>query len=180
MPGFYDENDDFEDESGSSPKDLRAALAKANKALKAKEAELAERDTKIAELSNAVKSTSLRDRLADAGIDPKYATRAERDGVEPTDESVKQWIDENKDVYVFLNKPAAANADEAHEEQAGDLIDPDLEAGVRAGQQVESTGRTSGFKTAVEAVTAAKPDQFKSEAELLAFLGGLGALDAGD
>lgn len=174
MPGFYDENDDFEDESGSSPKDLRAALAKANKALKAKEAELAERDTQLADLAKKVKTVTLRDALSAAGVDPKYARFAERDEVDATPEAIAAWVDENKEVYAFLGKPAATATDDDEAQETEDEIDPDLAAGVLAGQQVEGTGRPSGSTNLIQQLEGIDTKSVQTREELEKLLAGMG------
>lgn len=162
--------------------DLRSLVKKLQKQLKAKDDELAERDSKIGELTKTVKATSLRDLLTDAKIDPKFARLAERDGVEPTAEAVKAWVDENKDFYSFT-PPAGAEAqpsaaDEVDEgQESEDEVDPELTEAIAQGQSLEANGRPSGSSTVVTALEQAQANlgQFKTEAELDEFLRSLGA-----
>lgn len=172
MSGYYDDNDDYDQEQ-SGPKALRDALEKAKRELaeakKALEAEVAAK----ADLEKKVKSSTLRDALTDAGIDPKYARFAERDGVEATPESVKKWVDESKDVYAFLAPKAQAR--EQEQDGPEDVVDPDLVAGIEAGQSAESGGQPRGSNSVIDTLAGADPSSFKSEAELYAYLQKLGA-----
>lgn len=179
MPGYdYDDFDDNGQEQ-SGPKALREALEKAKADLKARDAKLAEQENQIAELSKAVKSNTLRDALSDAGIDPKYARFAERDEVEPDVDSVKQWVEDNRDVYAFLAKAAAPQGEqvEGEQEQAppADEIDPELVAALQAGQGLESTGQPVGSSNIAELLAGTDPSKFNSEAEIDNLLRQLGA-----
>ena len=169
MSGYFD--DDEQDQNG--PKALRDALAKAKADLEQARKDLeAERATN-AELSTKVKSISLRDTLSAAGVDPQYARFAERDGVEASEDAVKKWVEENKAVYAFL-APKATSATEDNEEPV-DVIDPALEAGIAAGQQAEAGARPSGTATIIDTLNGTDLSQFKSEAEVDAYLRSLGA-----
>lgn len=173
MPaGYYDEDDDYGQEPSSGPKGLRSKLDAVEKEKKALEAQLAELTSQNADLAKQLKSTTLRDALSDAGVDPKYARFAERDEVEPNADAVRRWAEENKDVYAFLNTPAPAPADgEQGEEQAPeDELPEDIVAGVRAGEQAVNTGRPSGSATITDTLAGADLSKFGSEAEVDAFI----------
>lgn len=176
MPGYYDDDDNEYGQPQDGPKALREAHDKAIAKVKELEAKLAEQTKLNDEQAAKLKSTSFRDALADAGLDPKYARFAERDGVEPTAEDVKKWAEENKDVYAFL-APKSEPTREGDEEQVEfedvsgqDSLDPDYEAQMRAGQQAESTGRPSGSATVEQALASTDVSQFKTREELEKFL----------
>ena len=185
MPAYgYDEDDDY-GQTDNGPKALRDALKKAQDDLKARDAEIATLKEQAATLSKQVKSSTLRDALSDAGLDPKYARFAERDEVEPNVESVKKWADENKDVYAFLNKPAAEAPPGDDDGDAGDAgpedqIDPALAAQILAAQQLSSDGRPSGSTTIQDTLAAINLDQFKDGSEIDALIRSMGAPTPGD
>lgn len=172
---MYD--DDF-DEQPSGPKALRDARDAAVKKAEELQAELEKRDKTIAELSGKVKSSSLRDALQDAGVDPKYARFADRDGIEPTAEAVKTWVEENRDVYAFLNasQQSAPTEGEPGEqakqegEETGGEMDPDYVEQLRAGQAAASVGRTPGPTNIEQALEGANPASFQTEAEIDAYI----------
>jgi hypothetical protein len=173
--------DEFEtDDEGQTPGDLRNLVKKLQKQLKTVQGQLEEKDSTINELTNKVKATSLRDLLTEAKIDPKFARLAERDGVEPTAEAVKKWVDDNKDFYSFTPAAAASEQDDAGDDQGEgeeDHVDPDLVAAVAQGQATEGVGRPSGSSTVTETIrqAMANPGQFKSREDMIAFLKDLGA-----
>jgi hypothetical protein len=176
--GYEDDSDYGQDQNG--PKALRDALKKAQDDLKARDTEIASLKEQASTLSKQVKSTTLRQALQDAGVDPKYARFAERDEVEPDEAAVKKWVEDNREVYAFLNKPApgSQNPSDAGDAGTDDEIDPALADAIAAGQRLESNGRPGGSTSVLEALEGADPTSFKSEAELDAFLNGLGARSA--
>ena len=172
MSGYYDDSDDdYGQEQGPKAlrdqlKKLEAKLAEATKALETER-------TEKAELSKQVKSTSLRNALSDAGIDPKYARFAERDEVEADVEAVKRWVEENKDVYAFLNaKPAPQEQVDSDDEgdESEDEVPEELLNQLLAGQSLEQAGRPSGSRTIADVLQAVDVSKFKSEQELDDFL----------
>lgn len=177
---FWDENDDA---GNTGPKALRDQLDKLKAELKEQAKELEKAKSENAELVTKVKATTFRDALSDAGIDPKYARFAERDGVEPTAEAVKQWVEDNRDVYAFLQKSTAPSTDEVTDEEQGDevveedQIPEELAEAIRQGQATEGVGRPSGSSTVVKALEQAQAnlDQFKTEEEVDNYLRSLGA-----
>jgi len=175
MPGLYDEDDDYTD----GPKALRDALAKAKKELAERDSKIAELESSSADLAKKLKTTTLRDALSDAGVDPKYARFAERDEVDADVESVKKWAAENADVYAFLSKPAPAQRADDSDEDDSDGQEDQLPEGfvnqILAGQQVENSGRPSGSSTVLDALTKVDPAQFKTERELDDYIKSLGA-----
>jgi autotransporter translocation and assembly factor TamB len=139
--------EDFEDGTDTSPAGLRAALKKAKaEAKKANDrAEAAEKAA--AEATKVAKKSTLADLLKDAGIDPKFAARADRDGAEATAEGVKAWVEENKDFYTFTAPKAdegEKDAQQAQEDQgdapAADSLPPELVAAIQASQQLDASG----------------------------------------
>ena len=177
MPGYgYDEDDEYGQEQ-NAPKALRDALKKAQDELKARDATIAELEASASDLASRLKTTSLRDALTDAKVDPKYARFAERDGVDPTPEAVKKWVEDNKDVYAFLAPKQTEPADAEPAEQADEIPD-ELRQQLEAGSTLESAGRPGNSVTVMEALNAVKPEQFKTEAELDAYIRSLGAPSA--
>lgn len=169
-----------DDDDQPSPSDLRKQLAKAKRDLKAAQDALAEKDSTIADLTGKVKATSLRDALTEAGVDPKFAKIAERDGVEPTVDAVKKWREENDGIYAFTPVKAPEASEDAGDDEGDgheDPVDPELQAGIAAGQTLEGTGRPSGSITHSDALREARHDlgRFKTEAEVDAYLRSLGA-----
>lgn len=175
MPGY--DNDEFDDDYGNGPKALRDALKKAQDELKARDKELDALRQTNESLTKQVKTTTLRDALTDAGVDPKYARFAERDGVEADAEAVKKWVEESREVYAFLATKPATNEDPADESDQGgdDNVDPELMAQILAAQRVETSGRPSGSTTIESVLEGTDPSQFKSQADFNAFLAKLGA-----
>lgn len=173
MPGLYDDDDDYTD----GPKALRDALKKAQDELKARDAKIADLEKTNTDLATKVKTTTLREALQASGVDPKYARFAERDEVEATPESVKQWVDDNKDVYAFLAPKAESPADPTDDEGddgPGDEIDPELADAINAAQRVESSGRPSGSTNLIQQLEGIDINKVQTRAELEKLLGGLG------
>ena len=176
MPGLYDDDDDFEQ---SGPKPLRDQLDKLKEQLRQAQKDLDAERSSSADLAKKLKTTTLRDALSDAGVDPKYARFAERDEVDADVESVKKWAAENADVYAFLSKPAPAQRADDSDEDDSDGQEDQLPEGfvnqILAGQQVENSGRPSGSSTVLDALTKVDPAQFKTERELDDYIKSLGA-----
>lgn len=185
---FYDDTDDYGQEQSSGPKALRDKLAKEQKAREEAEAKLAEIVEQNKELAKKVQTSSLRDALTDAGIDPKYAKFAERDGVEPTEEKVREWVEEYSDVYAFLKKQpeqtaatdgAADDGSDEVSEHNVDALPEDLIAGLAQAQTLESAGRPSGSASIEDILTAVDPTKV-NETQIQQLLKQLGAPTAYD
>ena len=178
---------DFDNEYGndneqSGPKALRDQLEKLKSQLAEKDKELGSLREANTALETKVKSSTLRDAFADAGIDAKYARFAERDGVEPTKEAVEKWREENAEVYAFLaQKPAAeANASQGEQEEepqapVADNVSPAFAALLAQAQGLESSGHPSGSTDIVNALEGIDPNKVESREQLVELLGALGA-----
>ena len=128
---YYDDED-----QSNGPKALRELVDKLQKQVKEQEKALEAEKAEKATLSAQVKKASLADLLKKAGVDPKFATRADKDGADATEDGVKAWIEENKDFYNFgAVKPAEA------QEPAGEPnISPEMAAAITASQSLDSSG----------------------------------------
>lgn len=146
MSDYDNDFEDFEDGTDTSPAGLRAALKKAKREAAAEKKRADEAEAKFAEASKTVKKSTLADLLKDAGIDPKFAARADRDGAEATADGVKAWIEENKDFYTFTAPKADEGEKDAQQEQQdqGDAqasnLPPELVAAIQASQQLDASG----------------------------------------
>ena len=89
-----DEDDDFTQESNPN-NDLVKQLRKANKQ---KEKELAELKSQFENLSKAQRERAVKDVLEARGVNSKIAKFIPQD-LDPTEESLSKWIDENADVF---------------------------------------------------------------------------------
>jgi len=92
------EDDDFdtaEDTSANTNNDLVKQLRKANKQ---KEKELAELQAKMGELSKAQRERAIKDVLEARGVNKKIASFIPTD-LDPTEESLSKWLDDNGDVF---------------------------------------------------------------------------------
>lgn len=144
----YDKDfEDFEDGEDTSPAGLRKALAKAKREAAAEKKRADDAEAKAAEATKAVKKSTLADLLKDAGIDPKFAARADRDGAEATADGVKAWVEENKDFYQFT-APKAAEGEQSEEQEQQDQgeaqsdsgLAPELVQAIQASQQLDASG----------------------------------------
>ena len=90
-----DDDDDFTQESTNN--DLVKQLRKANKQ---KEKELAELKAQFEGLSKAQKERAIKDVLEARGVNAKIAKFIPQD-LDPTEESLSKWLDENADVFGF-------------------------------------------------------------------------------
>ena len=90
-----DEDDDFTQESPNN--DLVKQLRKANKQ---KEKELAELKSQFEGLSKAQRERAVKDVLDARGVNAKIAKFIPQD-LDPTDESLSKWLDDNADVFGF-------------------------------------------------------------------------------
>ena len=84
----YDDYDEENEDSGTSPKSLRAALNKANKIL-------AELKSQNEALTGQVNESRLASLLSTKKVSPSIQRWIKKDGVEPTAEAVDKWLAEN-------------------------------------------------------------------------------------
>ena len=94
------EDDDFdttEDTSAGTNNDLVKQLRKANKQ---KEKELAELQAKMGELSKAQRERAIKDVLEARGVNKKISSFIPQD-LDPTEESLSKWLDDNADVFGY-------------------------------------------------------------------------------
>lgn len=90
---YEDEDDDFTVESNDLVKQLR-------KAAKQKDKELQELRSQFESLSKANKERAIKDVLAARGVNEKIAKFIPQD-LDPTEESLSKWLEENGDVFGF-------------------------------------------------------------------------------
>ena len=106
---YEDDDDDFTQESNDLVKQLR-------KQLKAKEKEMAEFKSQFESLSKAQRERAVKDVLEARGVNGKVAKFIPQD-LDPTEESLSKWLEDNADVFGFQVEdkqpavdPATANA----------------------------------------------------------------------
>ena len=92
---YEDEDDDFTQESGNN--DLVKQL---RKAAKQKDKELAELRAQFENVSKAQRERNIKDVLESRGVNSKIAKFIPSD-LDPTEESLSKWLDENGDVFGF-------------------------------------------------------------------------------
>ncbi len=92
---YEDEDDDFTTESGNN--DLVKQL---RKAAKQKDKELAELRAQFGEVSKAQRERNIKDVLESRGVNSKIAKFIPSD-LDPTEESLSKWLDDNGDVFGF-------------------------------------------------------------------------------
>jgi hypothetical protein len=91
---YEDDDDDFTQESGN---DLVKQL---RKAAKQKDKELAELRAQFEGVSKAQRERNIKDVLESRGVNSKIAKFIPSD-LDPTEESLSKWLDENGDVFGF-------------------------------------------------------------------------------
>ena len=92
---YEDDDDDYTTPEVSN--DLVKQLRKANKQ---KEKELAEIKAQFENLNKAQRDRTVKDVLASRGVNSKIAKFIPSD-IDPTEESVSKWLEENADVFGF-------------------------------------------------------------------------------
>ena len=92
---YEDDDDDFTQESGNN--DLVKQL---RKAAKQKDKELQELREKFEGISKAQRERNIKDVLESRGVNSKIAKFIPSD-LDPTEESLSKWLDENGDVFGF-------------------------------------------------------------------------------
>lgn len=120
-----DDDDDFTQESPNN--DLVKQLRKANKQ---KEKELAELKAQFENISKAQKERAIKDVLEARGINSKIAKFIPQD-LDPTEESLSKWLDENGDVFGIQ----AADSNQP-------VVDPATAAAYRKMNNVTEQGMT--------------------------------------
>ena len=90
---YEDEDDDYTMESNDLVKQLR-------KATKQKDKELAELRAQFENLNKAQRERAVKDALESRGVSSKIAKFIPQD-IDPTEESLSKWLDENGDVFGF-------------------------------------------------------------------------------
>jgi hypothetical protein len=93
---YEDEDDDFTTESGQN-NDLVKQL---RKAAKQKDKELQELKAQFENLNKAQRERAIKDTLEARGVNSKIAKFIPSD-IDPTEESLSKWLDENGDVFGF-------------------------------------------------------------------------------
>ena len=93
----YDYEDDDDTESTYDSNDLVKQLRKANKQ---KEKELAELKSQFEGLSKAQRERAIKDTLEARGVNSKIAKFIPSD-IDPTEESLSKWLDDNGDVFGY-------------------------------------------------------------------------------
>lgn len=166
---------EYDDENTEGPKALREHAKKLEKqlaeSLKANEA----LQGQVTDLTVAVKKSSLTDLLKQAGVDPKFVVKADRDGVDATEDGVKAWIEENRDFYNF-GKPAEKDGAVGEEtEPTGEPTIPEgMEEGVRAGQGLDASGVSPSEVSVMSKLQSIDPSKLGSREELNAALAAAG------
>lgn len=96
---YEDEDDDIttSNDSGDLVKQLR-------KATKQKDKELAELRSQFENLNKAQRERAVKDALESRGVNSKIAKFIPAD-IDPTEESLSKWLDENGDVFGFQATP---------------------------------------------------------------------------
>ena len=97
MSNYDYEDDDDDITTSDNGNDLVKQLRKANKQ---KEKELSELQAKMSELSKAQRERAIKDTLEARGVNSKIAKFIPSD-IDPTEESLSKWLDENGDVFGF-------------------------------------------------------------------------------
>jgi len=168
-----DYNDDYDDQS-NGPKALRELVEKLQKQVKDQEKALEAEKAEKAELSAKVKKSSLADLLKQAGVDPKFAARADRDGADASADGVKAWIEENKDFYNFGAAKPAETVVEPVEQDGEPNVSAELSAALRASQALSESGVAPGEVDITQKIQSIPAGRRQSEAELLAELRSVG------
>jgi hypothetical protein len=95
---YEDDEDDFTQESGNN--DLVKQL---RKAAKQKDKELAELRAQFEGVSKAQRERNIKDVLESRGVNSKIAKFIPSD-LDPTEESLSKWLDDNGDVFGFATE----------------------------------------------------------------------------
>lgn len=94
---YEDDEDDYTSESNDLVKQLR-------KATKQKDKELQELRSQFESLNKAQRERAIKDTLESRGVNSKIAKFIPTD-IDPTEESLSKWLEENGDVFGFQATP---------------------------------------------------------------------------
>ena len=115
MSNYDYEDEDDNDSQESLSNDLVKQLRKANKQ---KEKELAELKAQFEGLSKAQRDRAIKDVLEARGVNKKISSFIPSD-IDPTEESLSKWLDDNADVFGIqapeTSKPAVDPATRSEE-----------------------------------------------------------------
>jgi hypothetical protein len=105
MSNFDYEDDDDDITTSDNGNDLVKQLRKANKQ---KEKELAELKSQFEGLSKAQRERAIKDTLEARGVNSKIAKFIPSD-IDPTEESLSKWLDDNGDVFGYQTTESNQN-----------------------------------------------------------------------
>ena len=118
----YEDDDEFTTDSNDLVKQLR-------KQLKAKEKEMAEFKSQFDNLSKAQRERAVKDVLEARGVNGKVAKFIPQD-LDPTEESLSKWLEDNADVFGFQvedkQPPAVDPAQAAAYKKINNAVDQGL------------------------------------------------------
>ena len=118
----YEDDEEFTTDSNDLVKQLR-------KQLKAKEKEMAEFKTQFDNLSKAQRERAVKDVLEARGVNGKVAKFIPQD-LDPTEESLSKWLEDNADVFGFQvedkSQPAVDPAQAAAYKKMNQAVDQGL------------------------------------------------------
>ena len=122
----YEDEDDNDSTQESLSNDLVKQLRKANKQ---KEKELAELKSQFENLSKAQRDRAIKDVLEARGVNKKISSFIPSD-IDPTEESLSKWLDENADVFGIqapeTSKPAVDPAQAAAYKKMNNAVEQGL------------------------------------------------------
>ena len=98
MSNLNYEDDDFDTEDDTSVNTNNDLVKQLRKANKQKEKELAELQAKMGELSKAQRERAIKDVLEARGVNKKISSFIPQD-LDPTEESLSKWLEDNADVF---------------------------------------------------------------------------------
>ena len=125
MSNYDYEDDDDTDTMVSSNDDLVKQL---RKQLKAKDKETAELKSQFENLSKAQRERAIKDTLEARGVNGKVAKFIPQD-LDPTEESLSKWLEDNADVFGFQvqdKQPAVDPAQAAAYKKMNNAVDQGL------------------------------------------------------
>ena len=112
-----------EDEANQAPAGLRDHAKNLEKQLKEQQKLYADLQKQYAEIEKAQKKASLDGILREKQVPPRIAKWLTRDEVEPTEEAVSKWLEENGEDFGF--KPGTK---EAPKQDATEQVEPEQES----------------------------------------------------
>jgi molybdopterin biosynthesis enzyme MoaB len=122
----YEDEDDNDSTQESLSNDLVKQLRKANKQ---KEKELAELKSQFENLSKAQRDRAIKDVLEARGVNKKISSFIPSD-IDPTEESLSKWLDDNADVFGIqapeTSKPAVDPATAAAYKKMNNAVEQGL------------------------------------------------------